>query len=201
MTELSHHPRQVSRHRNTRETDITITLNLDGTGITTIHTGVPFLDHMLAAFGRHGRFDLAITATGDLEIDDHHTVEDVGLVLGDAWKEALGDARGIARFGTAYVPMDDALARTVIDCSGRPYLAWEVSVPPARLGTFDPTLAEEFWRAFTTRAALTVHIDLLRSRNAHHGLEAIWKSAGLALQTATRIRYPGEIPSTKGVLE
>ena len=186
--------------RTTRETVISARWDLDGTGQTAIATGVPFLDHMLEAFGRHGRFDLQVQATGDLAIDDHHTVEDVGLVLGEALKAALGDARGIARFGHAYVPMDDALARVVVDCAARPYLAWGVEVPGHRVGTFDPFLAEEFWRAVSTRAGLTLHVDLLRCRNTHHGLEAIWKAAGLALRSATRLAFPGELPSTKGVL-
>lgn len=192
--------RRAERHRVTRETDVQVSLDLDGTGKFEIVTGVPFLDHMLTAFARHGRLDLTIAATGDLAIDDHHTVEDVGLVLGDTLKDAIGEAKGIRRFGATYVPMDDALARVVVDCAARPYLVWEVEVPPARLGSFDPALAEEFWRALATRAGLTLHIDLIRSRNAHHGLEAIWKAAGLALKEATQIVYPGELPSTKGVL-
>ncbi len=192
--------RRAERHRVTRETDVQIALDLDGSGNFDVNTGVPFLDHMLSAFAKHGHFDLTVHATGDLGVDDHHTVEDIGLVLGDVWREALGDALGIARFGHAYVPMDDALARVVVDCSSRPYLAWEVEVPPARIGTFDPALAEEFWRAFATRAALTLHVDLIRSRNAHHGLEAIWKAAGVALCDATRVIYAGDMRSTKGVL-
>ncbi len=205
-------PRQATQHRVTRETDVQLTWCLDGTGQTDIATGVPFLDHMLDAMGRHGRFDLTVRAHGDLAVDDHHTVEDVGLVLGDAWRAALGDARGITRFAHAYVPMDDALARVVVDCSGRPFLVWNVAVganPLAgadyalagqRVGTFDPALAEEFWRALVTRAGLTLHVDLLRARNAHHALEAIWKAAGLALRDAARLNAFGEIPSTKGTL-
>lgn len=201
--------RTATRHRVTGETDIHVAWNLDGTGVSTIQTGVPFLDHMLIAFAKHGQFDLTITAHGDYAIDDHHTVEDTGLVLGDVWKEALGDAKGIARFGQAYVPMDDALARVVIDCSGRPYLAWNVdgtgeipfTLGPGRLGTFDPYLAEEFWRALITRSGITAHIDIIRARNAHHALEAIWKAAALAFHQASRITRPGTIPSTKGVLE
>jgi imidazoleglycerol-phosphate dehydratase len=193
--------RRAEKHRVTRETDVRVLLDIDGSGQSEIATGVPFLDHMLTSFARHGRFNLTIAATGDLAVDDHHTVEDVGLVLGDVWREALGDMRGIARFGSAYVPMDDALARVVVDCSGRPFLVWAVDVPTARIGSFDPALAEEFWRAVSTRAGLTLHIDLLRQRNAHHGLEAIWKAAGMALKEASRIAYPGEVQSTKGVLE
>jgi imidazoleglycerol-phosphate dehydratase len=193
--------RQAERHRVTRETDVRISLALDGIGNSNIITGVPFLDHMLTSLARHGHFDLDITATGDLAVDDHHTVEDVGLVLGDVWKESLGDAVGIARFGSAYVPMDDALARVVLDCSGRPFLVWAVDVSPHQIGTFDPALAEEFWRAFATRAGVTMHIDLIRARNGHHALESIWKAAGLALHQASRLTNPGILPSTKGVLE
>lgn len=192
--------RQAEHQRTTRETDVRVRWDLDGTGTTTSATGVPFLDHMLEAFGRHGRFDLEVQASGDLAIDDHHTVEDVGLVLGDVWRLAIGEARGIARFGHAYVPMDDALARVVVDVSARPYLAWNADLPDQRVGTFDPALAEEFWRALVTRGGLTLHVDLLRCHNAHHGLEAIWKAAGLALRAASRLAYPGELPSTKGVL-
>jgi imidazoleglycerol-phosphate dehydratase len=192
--------RQAEQTRATRETEVRVALNLDGTGTSEIATGVPFLDHMLTAFSKHGRFDLTVAATGDLAVDDHHTVEDVGLVLGSVFAAALGDGVGIARFGSAYVPMDDALARVVVDCSSRPYLVWGVEVAPARLGTFDPLLAEEYWRAVAMRAGLTLHIDLLRHRNVHHGLEAIWKAAGLALHAAMRITLPGAMPSTKGVL-
>lgn len=192
--------RQAEWRRATRETDVLVNLNLDGTGQSTIETGVPFLDHMLTSFARHGRLDLTIHATGDLAVDDHHTVEDVGLTLGEVMRRALGDGLGIARFGARHVPMDDALARVVVDWAARPYLVWNVEVGAARIGTFDPALAEEFWRALTTRAGLTLHADLIRARNGHHALEAIWKAAGLAIHDATRIVTPGEIPSTKGAL-
>ncbi len=192
--------RHAQQTRATKETEVQVTCNLDGTGIGEIDTGVPFLDHMLTAFAKHGRFDLTIHATGDLAVDDHHTVEDVGLVLGMAFAAALGDAVGIARFGTSYAPMDDALARVVVDCSARPYLVWSAELSSARVGTFDPALAEEFWRAMAMRAGLTMHIDLLRQRNTHHALEAIWKAAGMALHGATRVTQPGVAPSTKGVL-
>ena len=198
MTALQ--PRRAEQTRTTRETDVRVALDLDGTGTSDIATGVPFLDHMLTAFAKHGRFDLTVAATGDLAVDDHHTVEDVGLVLGMAFATALGDAAGIARFGVCYAPMDDALARVVVDCAARPYLVWAADVAPARVGSFDPMLAEEFWRALATRAGLTLHIDLLRHRNTHHALEAIWKAAGLALHAATRIIHLGAAPSTKGVL-
>lgn len=193
-------PRQAEWRRVTRETDVLVNVDLDGSGQSEIATGVPFLDHMLTSFARHGRLGLTIRATGDLAVDDHHTVEDVGLTLGEALRLALGDGLGIARFGARYVPMDDALARVVVDWAARPYLVWNVEVGAARIGTFDPALAEEFWRALTTRAGLTLHADLLRARNGHHALEAIWKAAGLALHDATRVTAPGEVPSTKGAL-
>ncbi|GAC1450969.1 MAG: hypothetical protein PVSMB4_10380 [Ktedonobacterales bacterium] len=195
--------RRAARSRTTRETDIRVVLDLDGTGQTRIATGVPFLDHMLTALARHGHFDLEIAATGDTAVDDHHTVEDVGLVLGQVLLLALGERRGIARFGSAYVPMDDALARAVVDLSGRPYLAYERGpvALAARVGTFDTDLAEEFWRALTNEARLTLHLDLVRARNAHHALEALFKAGGLALRGATRVTDPaGSVPSTKGVL-
>jgi imidazoleglycerol-phosphate dehydratase len=204
MTETT---RRAERRRVTRETDVVMTLDLDAEpadpSATAIATGVPFLDHMLAAFARHGRFALSIGATGDLEIDDHHTVEDVGLVLGQALRDALGERRGIARFGSAYAPMDESLARAVVDISGRPYLVYETG-PVAlseRVGRFDTALAEEFWRAFATEARITLHLDLIRGRNAHHALEASFKAAGLALRAAVRVETPGgAVPSTKGVL-
>lgn len=195
--------RRVERRRTTRETDVRVTLDLDGTGQSTIATSVPFLDHLLTALARHGRFDLEIAASGDTEVDDHHTVEDVGLVLGQALLAALGERRGIARFGSAYVPMDDALARAVVDLSGRPYLVFERNGVPlaARVGSFDTDLAEEFWRALANEARLTAHLDLLRARNAHHALEALFKAAGLALRSATRVTdVGGAVPSTKGAL-
>ncbi|MBA3826989.1 MAG: imidazoleglycerol-phosphate dehydratase HisB [Ktedonobacterales bacterium] len=198
---MSERQRRRAEHtRTTRETDVRVVLDLDGSGVSACATGVPFLDHMLTAFAKHGRFDLTVQATGDLAVDDHHTVEDVGLVLGMTFAAALGDGTGIARFGTTYVPMDDALARVVVDCAARPYLVWAVEVAPARVGSFDPALAEEFWRAVAMRAGLTLHVDVLRQRNAHHALEAIWKAAGVALHAATRITVPGDAPSTKGVL-
>ncbi|MGZ3582363.1 MAG: imidazoleglycerol-phosphate dehydratase HisB [Ktedonobacterales bacterium] len=200
-------PRTAERERVTRETDIAIALNLDSLiadpAMSEITTGVPFLDHMLDAFARHGRFTLAVRATGDTRIDDHHTVEDVGLVLGQTFLAALGERRGIARFGYAYAPMDESLARAVVDISGRPYLVFAPGMVnlTARLGTFDPALVEEFWRAFTTEARLALHLDILRSTNSHHAIEAVFKAAGLALCAATRVdsQYDG-VPSTKGVL-
>lgn len=200
-------PRTAERERVTRETDIAIALNLDSLtadpAMSKITTGVPFLDHMLDAFARHGRFTLAVRATGDTRIDDHHTVEDVGLVLGQTFLAALGERRGIARFGYAFAPMDESLARAVVDISGRPYLVFAPGMVSltARLGTFDPALVEEFWRAFTTEARLALHLDILRGANSHHAIEAVFKAAGLALRAATRVdsQYDG-VPSTKGVL-
>jgi imidazoleglycerol-phosphate dehydratase len=200
-------PRTAERHRVTGETDVSVALALDATpaelASSSISTGVPFFDHMLAAFARHGRFALRVKATGDLEIDDHHTVEDVGLVLGQTLLAALGDRRGIARFGAGFAPMDEALARAVVDISGRPFFVYDTS--PVRLaervGRFDTQLAEEFWRAFATEARLALHLDLLRGSNTHHALEALFKAAALALRGATRVELPdGDVPSTKGVL-
>ncbi len=187
--------------RVTKETNVQITLHLDGDGQARIQTSVPFLDHLLNSFARHGRFDLDITAHGDTEIDDHHTVEDIGIVLGQALQHVLGDKRGIARFGSAYAPMDEALARTVLDISGRPFLSYGAPGLAPWVGRFDTALVEEFWRAFTNHAQITLHLDIMRGKNAHHTLEALFKSAGLALHAATRIvSVNGSVPSTKGVL-
>jgi histidinol dehydrogenase len=193
--------RRAVVERATAETDVQITLDLDGDGHTNLQTPVPFLNHLLNAFARHGRFDLKVEARGDTEIDDHHTVEDIGIVLGQALQGALKDKRGIARFGSAHAPMDEALARAALDISGRPFLVYEAPGIAPWVGRFDTALAEEFWRAFVTHAAITLHLDLLRGRNAHHALEALFKSAGLALNAATRIVAPdGSIPSTKEAL-
>ncbi|HEY7983177.1 MAG TPA: imidazoleglycerol-phosphate dehydratase HisB [Ktedonobacterales bacterium] len=200
-------PRRAERRRQTRETTVTVALDLDRLPAdgedAAIATSVPFLDHLLGGFARHGRFTLRVSASGDTRIDDHHTVEDVGITLGQALLAALGERRGIVRFGTAYAPMDEALARAVCDISGRPYLVYELGsvALPARVGAFDTQLVEEFWRGFATEARLALHLDLLRGRNAHHCLEALFKAAGLALHAATR-PHPGDagIPSTKGVL-
>jgi len=188
--------------RTTGETDITLSLVLDGTGTVDAQTGVLFLDHMLNALGRHGRFDLTVRCTGDAAMDPHHTVEDVGIALGQALREALGDRAGIERFGHAYAPLDEALARVVVDCSGRPFLHFQADIPEPMIGAeFASSLVEEFWRALVVNAALTVHVDLLRARNAHHAGEAIFKAAAIALRTAVARSNSGErIPSTKGVL-
>ena len=198
--------RVAERRRVTRETDVFARLDLDAgprDGNGAISTSVPFLDHLLTSFARHGRLALTISATGDTEIDDHHTVEDVGLTLGQTLLAALGERRGIARFGYAYAPMDEALARAVVDISGRPYLAYEIGAVamPERVGRFDTQLVEEFWRAFSVEARLTLHLDVIRGRNAHHSFEAMFKAAGLALASATRVIDPGgDAPSTKGAL-
>ncbi len=193
--------RKTTIERKTAETEVRVTLNLDGSGQANLHTSVPFLDHLLNSLTRHGRFDLEVTARGDTEIDDHHTVEDIGIVLGQALARALGEKRGIARFGSMLAPMDEALARAVVDISGRPFLVYETPGVAPWVGRFDTALAEEFWRAFVNNAAITLHLDLLRGKNAHHMLEALFKSSGLALHAATRvIDRGGAVPSTKEVL-
>lgn len=188
--------------RTTKETDIDITIDLDGTGITSIETGVPFFDHMLDAFGRHGLFDLTVRAKGDIEVDAHHTVEDCGIVLGQAIAQALGDKRGIVRFGSSFVPMDEALLLSAIDISGRGQLHYSVDVPIQIIGTFDTTLAKEFFIALASNAGTTLHIRSLAGENAHHIIEAAFKATGRALCQATRIdaRIAGVLPSTKGAL-
>lgn len=202
MSETALRLRRTEIERKTGETEIALSFDLDGSGQTSLNTRVPFFDHMLHALARHGGFDLSVTCTGDAAMDPHHTVEDVGIVLGSAVKELLGNKAGIARYGHAYAPLDEALARVVIDCSGRPYLEFVASMPEPVIGLdFASSLVEEFWRAFVVNAALTVHIDLLRSRNAHHAAEAIFKAGALALRDATRLTGdPTRIPSTKGML-
>ena len=188
--------------RTTKETDISITLTLDGTGRTDIQTGIGFFDHMLEAFGRHGLFDLTVWAKGDLRVDGHHTVEDVGIVLGQAFAQALGDKRGITRFGSLMLPMDEALVLAAVDISGRGALHWDVDVPYVMVGDFDATLAKEFFIAFATNAGITLHIRELAGENVHHVLEASFKAAARALRAAveTDPRAAGELPSTKGAL-
>ena len=202
MTEMIHRIRKASFDRATNETTIKLALDLDGRGRVTAKTGVLFLDHMLDALGRHARFDLDVTCTGDAAMDPHHSVEDVGIVLGAGIKQALGDRKGIARFGHAYAPLDEALARVVVDCSGRPFLEYNATFPEPVIGAdFASSLVEEFWRSVAVNGGLTVHIDLLRARNAHHAAEAIFKAAALALRDATRITgHIAEAPSTKGML-
>ena len=188
--------------RNTLETRITVTLNLDGTGISKLATGVPFLDHMLDQIARHGLIDLDIQAEGDLHIDAHHTVEDTGITLGQAFAQALGDKKGIRRYGHAYVPLDEALSRVVIDLSGRPGLEYHVDYTRARIGEFDVDLFLEFFRGFINHAGVTLHIDNLRGINAHHQAETIFKAFGRALRMAveTDARMGDTLPSTKGAL-
>jgi len=193
--------RTAELQRSTSETDITLSLNLDGSGQACIETGSAFFDHMLCALTRHGTFDLTVAATGDLEVDDHHTVEDVGIVLGQAFAQALGDKRGITRFGDALVPMDEALVAAAVDISGRGQLHYAVEVPIEFVGTFDTTLAKEFFIAFASSAGLTLHLRSFSGENAHHILEASFKAAARALRQAVALdaRVTG-VPSTKGVL-
>jgi imidazoleglycerol-phosphate dehydratase len=192
-------PRQAIKSRKTNETDIRASINLDGTGEHRIATGIPFFDHMLAQLARHGHFDLEIEAKGDLEIDGHHTVEDVGWVLGQALREALGERRGIVRFGHAYVPLDEALTRVVIDLSGRPYLVYKAEFKSTRIGDLQTELIEEFLKAFVQEGRLNLHVENLYGRNQHHIAETIFKATARALHAATRVEH-SQIPSTKGVL-
>jgi len=193
--------RSVSKSRKTKETDIQIRLNLDGSGQYEINTGIPFFDHMLAQLARHGQMDLNIRAKGDLEIDGHHTVEDVGWVLGQALYEALGDRRGITRFGHAFVPLDEALTRVVVDLSGRPYLVYKAEFKVPRIGDLQAELIEEFLKAFVQEGKFNLHVENLYGRNQHHIAETIFKGTARALRMATRVDADSsEIPSTKGVL-
>jgi imidazoleglycerol-phosphate dehydratase len=188
--------------RNTLETQITVSLNLDGTGAAKLATGVPFLDHMLDQIARHGLIDLDIQAKGDLHIDAHHTVEDAGITFGQAFAQALGDKKGIRRYGHAYVPLDEALSRVVIDLSGRPGIEYHVDYTRARIGDFDVDLFLEFFRGFINHAGVTLHIDNLRGINAHHQAETIFKAFGRALRMAVEpdVRMGDVMPSTKGCL-
>ena len=193
--------RLATRSRNTKETSIEIRLDLDGTGQTKVATGLPFFDHMVDQLGRHGGFDLELTATGDLHVDAHHTVEDVWIALGECLREALGDKAGVRRFASMSLPLDEALVEVALDLSGRPYLHYEVEPGSEPLGSppFDPQLAEEFWRAFATSALITLHLDLKRGKNSHHILEASFKAVARALRDAVRVEGTG-VPSTKGTL-
>jgi imidazoleglycerol-phosphate dehydratase len=201
MSELFQPIRRAEIERETLETRIAAALDLAG-GAVAAETGVPFLDHMLDALGRHGRFGLVVRCSGDAAMDPHHTVEDVGIVLGAALRQALGDRKGIARYGHAYAPLDEALARVVVDVSGRPYLHFDAVLPEPTIGAgFASSLVEEFWRGFVVNAGLTVHVDLLRARNAHHAAEAIFKAAALALRDAVGLSGDrSAVPSTKGML-
>ena len=191
--------RKATKLRKTNETEIRVNLNLDGTGEYQIGTGIPFFDHMLAQLARHGHFDLEISAKGDLEIDGHHTVEDVGWVLGQAFQEAGGDRRGIVRFAHAYVPLDEALTRVVIDLSGRPYLVYKVEFKAARIGDLQTELIEEFLKAFAQEGRFNLHVENVYGRNQHHIAETIFKATARALHLASRVEHSA-IPSTKGVL-
>jgi len=197
-------PRRAARvSRATKETSIEIEVDLDGTGATEIATGLPFFDHMLAQLGRHGGIDLTVRAVGDLDVDAHHTVEDVGIALGEVVAEALGDKAGVTRFASISLPLDEALVDVALDLSGRPFLAYGIEFAPDTpgLGTppFDPQLAEEFWRAFVTAAAITLHVRLVSGRNTHHIVEASFKAVARCLREAVRVQGGG-IPSTKGTL-
>lgn len=193
--------RTAEIRRTTKETDITVRLSLDGSGRSTIDTGIPFLDHMLDLFARHGLFDLEITCRGDLQIDDHHSVEDIAICLGQAFAQALGDKAGITRYGAAIVPMDETLARTVVDLSGRYFLVYNVSNTRDNVGTFSVELAEHFWHSFAEHCRCNLHIEVLYGRNQHHILEAVFKSTTRALSQAVRLddRIQG-VMSTKGTI-
>ena len=194
--------RTAALERNTAETSISLSLNLDGIGAGKIDTGCGFLDHMLILFARHGDFDLTLTCRGDTQVDDHHTVEDVGIVLGQAFTKALGDKRGIRRYGQSLLPMDETLVLVGCDLSGRDYLGWAVTLPAAKVGTFDTELAKEFWLGFVRNCPGALHFQQLAGENTHHILEACFKGAGRALKeaAATDEKHAGEIPSTKGLL-
>jgi imidazoleglycerol-phosphate dehydratase len=187
--------------RKTKETDIGVAVTVDGTGTAKVDTGVPFLDHMLDAFARHGFFDLTVNGRGDLAVDQHHTVEDVGLALGQAFKDALGTKAGIRRFGEATCPLDEALVRVIVDVSGRPFFVYEVTLTQDRVGTFDTELVHDFLLAFTNQLGMNLHVDMVRGRNPHHVIEATFKALARALDSATQVdsRVQGVL-STKGAL-
>ena len=191
--------RSATAKRETKETTVALTLVVDGAGTASASTGIPFFDHMLEQLGKHGGFDLRIVASGDLEVDLHHTVEDVGIVLGTALKEALGDKAGVRRFASSLVPLDEALVQVALDLSGRPFLVYEVDPVAEWIGTFDPQLAEEFWRAFAFAAGITLHIRSISGRNGHHVIEASFKGVARALRDAVKVEGFG-VPSTKGTL-
>jgi imidazoleglycerol-phosphate dehydratase len=193
--------RRAEVHRVTSETDIAVTFTLDGTGATEVSTGIGFLDHMLELFAHHGGFDLVVAAHGDLEVDGHHTVEDIGLALGEALKEALGDKRGIRRYGSCLLPMDEALAMVVLDLSGRPYFVHDLQLAGVRLGELDGDLVAHFWRSLCTQAGMTLHVRLLAGSDAHHIVEAVFKGVARALAEACERHGRGDaVPSTKGTL-
>ena len=192
--------RTVKINRKTAETDIALTLNLDGKGKSTIQTGVGFLDHMLTLFAAHGKFDLTVTCQGDTHVDDHHSAEDIGICLGQAFQTALGDKRGITRYGSFLLPMDEALIQTAVDISGRSFLGYGLEIPTEKIGTFDTELVEEFWLAFVRQCPMSLHIRQLAGKNSHHIVEGCFKSVARSLRIAVKSDGTNEIPSTKGVL-
>lgn len=194
--------RTAQINRKTEETDVSLSINLDGSGKSSVQSGVGFLDHMLTLFARHGRFDLTVSCKGDTNVDDHHSVEDVAIALGEAVKQSLGDKRGIARYGGMLLPMDEALVLCALDCSGRAQLQYTANIPAPAIGTFDTELVKEFFLAFVRTSGVTLHLKQLDGENSHHIVEAMFKAFGRALSQAVRIdeRCPDEIPSTKGVL-
>lgn len=194
--------RTAQINRSTKETEISLSLNLDGTGKSEIATGCGFLDHMLTLFASHGRFDLTVTCRGDVQVDDHHTVEDIGITLGRAFEEALGDKRGICRYGSCILPMDESLILTAVDCSGRSYLGYDLPIPTEKVGSFDTELVEEFLLAFVREAKCTLHVRKLAGTNSHHIIEGAFKSLARSLRASVAIdeAFADEIPSTKGAL-
>ena len=194
--------RTSEQARKTAETEVRLSLNLDGTGCSEIDTGCGFLNHMLTLFAKHGRFDLKVLCKGDTEVDDHHSVEDIGICLGQAFREALGDLRGVTRYGSMLLPMDEALILSAVDLSGRGYLGYDLQIPTEKVGTFDTELVQEFWLAFTRTGAMTLHLRQLAGTNSHHIIEGAFKSAARSLRQAVSMDAAGkdEIPSTKGVL-
>jgi len=199
---MSDAKRQARVERKTKETDITLHLDVDGTGASKVATPIPFFSHMLEAWSKHGLMDLTVEASGDIEVDIHHTVEDVGIVLGQALRQAIGDKRGIVRYGTAFVPMDEALVVASVDLSGRPFLVFNVPVARTRVSNFDLDMLQEFFRAFAFNAEITLHVNMHYGHNLHHIAEAVFKAVGRALAEATRLnpRIAGILPSTKGAL-
>jgi imidazoleglycerol-phosphate dehydratase len=199
MTDLPNVTRRAEVRRETKETTVALALTVDGSGTTSVSTGIPFFDHMLEQLGKHAGFDLRIEAKGDLDVDLHHTVEDVGIVLGNALREALGDKRGVRRFANALVPLDEALVQVALDLSGRPFLVYAVDPISEWIGTFDPQLAEEFWKGFVDGARVTLHVRSITGKNGHHVIEASFKGVARALRDAVKVE--GEtVPSTKGTL-
>jgi len=199
---MSGEGRQGKVERKTKETEVAVHLNLDGTGSAKVQTPIPFFSHMLEAWAKHGLMDLAVEASGDVEVDIHHTVEDVGIVLGQALKQALGDKKGLVRYGTSFVPMDEALVQASVDLSGRPFLVFSVPVARTRVSNFDMDMLQEFFRAFAFNAEATLHVTMHYGHNLHHITEAVFKAVGRALAEATRLnpRIAGILPSTKGAL-